>query len=51
MTEDHVGSQIDQLFCEFSDPIRITGGPAKFDPEIATFRPSKLRKRAPESRK
>jgi hypothetical protein len=51
MTEDHVGSQIDQLFCEFSDPIRITGAPAKFDPEIATFRPSKLRKRAPESRK
>ena len=51
MTEDDVGSQRDQLMCKFSDAIRITGAPAKFDPEIATFRPPKLRKRAPEGRK
>ena len=49
-TEDRVGSQIDQLFCERLDPIRITGAPAKFDPEIAAFRPPQLRERIPERR-
>jgi hypothetical protein len=50
MAEDHVGSQIDQLFCEFSDLIRITGAPAKLDAEIATFRPTQLRERTPKRR-
>src|SRR5271170_1894840 len=50
LTEDCVGSQIDQLFCEGPDPIRFTGAPAKFDPEIAAFRPTQLRERAPERR-
>ena len=49
-TEDYVGSQIDQLFCECLHPIRIVAGPGKFDPEIAAFRPSQLRQRAPERR-
>ena len=44
-TEDCVGSQIDQLFCERLHPIRIVAGPAKFDPEIAAFRPPQLRER------
>ena len=34
-----VRSQIDQLFSECSDLVRITGGPAKFDPQIAAFYP------------
>src|SRR5690348_8675895 len=48
LTKDRVGPQIDQLFCERSDPIRISGAPAKFDPEIAAFRPPQLRERSPE---
>src|SRR5215469_5981422 len=47
-TEDRVGPQIDQLFCERSVLIRISGAPAKFDPEIAAFRPPQLRERSPE---
>src|SRR5215467_7194717 len=47
-TEDCVGPQIDQLFCERSVLIRISGAPAKFDPEIAAFRPPQLRERGPE---
>src|SRR5262249_44885685 len=43
--------QIDQLFCECLYPIRIVAGPAKFDSEIAAFRPPQLRERAPELRK
>ena len=31
-------------------PIRIIAGPAKFNPEIAAFRPPQLRERAPERR-
>jgi hypothetical protein len=49
-TEDCVGSQIDQLFCECFHPIRIIAGLAKFDLKIAAFRPPQLRGRAPESR-
>ena len=49
-TEDRVGSQIDQLFCKRLHPIRIITGPAKFDPEVAAFRPPQLRERAPERR-
>src|SRR6516225_6290905 len=48
LTEDRVGPQIDQLFCERSDLIRISGAPAKFDPEITAFRPPQLRERSPE---
>ena len=46
--EDRVGPEIDQLFCERPDPIRISGTPAKFDPEIAAFGPPQLRERTPE---
>src|SRR6266700_40699 len=49
-TEDRIGPQIDQLFCQRPHSIRITGNPAKFDPEIAAFRPPQLRERPPESR-
>src|ERR1700736_6795111 len=31
-------------------PIRISTAPAKFNPEIAAFRPAQLRERSPESR-
>jgi hypothetical protein len=33
-----------------SHPNRIRAGPAKFDPEIAAFRPPQLRERTPERR-
>src|SRR5262245_10941098 len=49
-TEDRVGSQIDQFFCEGLYPIRISGAPAKFDPKIAAIGPSQLRERTPECR-
>jgi hypothetical protein len=48
--EDRIGPQIDQLFCQLPHRIRISGAPAKFDPEIAAFRPSQLRERSPERR-
>src|SRR5260370_37559751 len=50
LTEDYVGPQIDQLFCEGPGPIRISGAPAKFDPEIAAFHPPQLGESPPESR-
>src|SRR6516162_8972087 len=49
-TEDRVGSQIDQFFCEGLYPIRISGAPAKFDPKIAAIGPPQLRERTPECR-
>src|SRR5262249_10190511 len=49
-TEDRVGSQINQFFCEGLYPIRISGAPAKFDPKIAAIGPSQLRERTPECR-
>ena len=49
-TEDRVGSQLDQLFRKRPGSIRIAGTPAKFDPEIAAFRPPQLRKGSPERR-
>jgi hypothetical protein len=49
-TEDRIGPQIDQFFCQRPHPIRISGAPAKFDPEITAFRPSQLRERSPERR-
>src|SRR5260370_6530529 len=48
-TEDRIGLQIDQLFCQSLHPIRIIGAPAKFDLEIAAFSPPQLRERTPES--
>jgi hypothetical protein len=39
LTDDYIGSQIDQLFCESPNPVRITVAPARFDPEIAAFCP------------
>src|ERR1700740_963144 len=47
-TQDCVGPQIDQLLCQSPHPVRITGGPAKFDPEIAAFSPSQLGQRVSE---
>jgi hypothetical protein len=47
-TQDCIGPQIDQLFCQSPHPIRITGAPAKFDPEIAAFSPPQLRERTQE---
>src|SRR6266567_4256212 len=47
-TEDRIGPQIDQLFCQHPHLIRVTGAPAKFDPEIAAFRPPQLRERTSE---
>src|SRR6185312_6491533 len=49
-TEDCVGSQIDQLFCECLHLIRIIAGPAKLDPEIVALRPPQLRERGAEYR-
>src|SRR4249920_183111 len=49
-TQDCIGPQIDQLFCQSPHPIRITGAPAKFDPEIAAFSPPQLRERTQEHR-
>src|SRR5262249_62021045 len=49
-TEDRVGSQIDQFFCEGLYPIRIRGAPAEFDPKFAAIRPPQLRERTPECR-
>jgi hypothetical protein len=34
-------------FCQRPHPIRITGGPVKLDPEIATFRATQLGERTP----
>src|SRR5271154_353790 len=48
LTEDRVGSQIDQLFCQRPEPTRITSAPPKFDPEIAALGPPQFRKRASE---
>jgi hypothetical protein len=39
MRYNHVGSQIDQIFCEHSHPVWIIGSPTKFDPEIAAVSP------------
>jgi len=50
LTEDRVGSQIDQLLCERLHPVRISGAPAKFDSEIAAFRPPQLREAIPKCR-
>ena len=50
LTDDCIGPQLDQLSCKSADPIRITSAPAQFDPEIAAFRPSELRKRASKRR-
>jgi hypothetical protein len=50
LSDDRIGSQINQLFCQCLDLIRISGAPAKFDPEIAAFYPPQLRERAPEGR-
>jgi hypothetical protein len=50
LTDDRVGSQINQLLCERLHPIRVTRAPAKFDPEIAAFRPPQLRERTSERR-
>jgi hypothetical protein len=41
--EDRVWSQIDQLFCERSHPIRTTGAPTNLNSEIAAFLPPQLR--------
>src|SRR5215469_16418152 len=49
-TEDRIGPQIDQLFCQLPHRIRISGAPAKFDAEVAAFRPAQLRERSPERR-
>src|SRR6516165_586681 len=46
--EDRIGPQIDQLFCQRPHPIRITGAPANFDPEIAAFRPPNVSECLPE---
>ena len=35
LTENCIGLQTDQFFCQGSDPIRITGTPPKLDTEIA----------------
>ena len=43
LTEDGVGSQVNQLFCQPSDFIGITSAPAKFDPKIDTLRPPQFR--------
>jgi hypothetical protein len=48
MTDDRVGPQVDQLFCERPDPIRVTGAKANFDSEIAAFRPTQLFERISE---
>src|SRR5215475_8048408 len=48
-TEDRIGPQVDQFFCQSPHPIRIIGAPAKFDPEIAAFSPPQLREATPES--
>src|SRR5262249_49637502 len=42
LTDDHIGPQIDQFFCERPDFIRITSGPANFGSKIAAFGPPKL---------
>jgi hypothetical protein len=39
IAQDRVSSQIDQLFCERPRSIGVTGAPAKFDTQIAAFRP------------
>src|SRR6516162_3126408 len=46
--EDRIRPQIDQLFCQRPHPIRITGAPAKFDPQIAAFRPPNVSECLPE---
>jgi len=46
-TQDGIGSHIDQFFCQRPHLIRITGGPVKLDPEIATFRATQLGERTP----
>jgi hypothetical protein len=47
---DHVGPQINQLFCERSDFIGITRTPANFGLEIVAFGPPKICERTPEPR-
>ena len=49
LTDDGVGSQTDQFFCECPHLVRITGAPANFDPELAAFCPPQLRDGTPES--
>src|SRR6516225_2560115 len=49
-SEERVGPQIDQLFCKRPEHIRITIAPAKFDPEIAAFRPPQLRESTTQRR-
>ena len=48
LTEDHVGSKVNQLFCEPFHSIRITTSPTKFDPKIDAFRPPQLREGSSE---
>src|SRR5262249_30734209 len=49
-TDERIGPQFDQLFCKRPEPIRITFGPAKFDPVITVFPPPQLLELIPECR-
>jgi hypothetical protein len=45
-----VGPQIDKVFGQRPDPIRISSPPAKLDPEIGAFCPPQLHESTPETR-
>ena len=50
ITITKVGPQIDKLFGQHPDPIRISSPPAKLDPEIGAFCPPQLHESTPETR-
>ena len=50
LTEDRIGSPIDQFFCESLNLVRISGTPAKVDSEIVTFPPTQFRELVPKRR-